>query len=193
MKLKKLNLIFFIFSTYSANLNQRKLRLHQALFKAVETDNMDLLRKVLEYRNDINLNIKDLSNNTPLLLACQKNHFMPALHLISTGSDINCYNISSGNTALIEAVKSNCSSVVYKLLRQPNIELNVCNNCGDTALHIAVENNHQVIISMLLEKDIDTSIKNVRGYTALDLATILKNRDVQLMIINSRWKKRQAE
>lgn len=184
-----INFLCIISLSCSTNLTQKQVKLYTALFMAVETNNIELLNQVLEYKKFINLDIKNKHNNSPLLIACQKNYLIPALCLIRNGSDINTYNINSGNTALIEATKNGCSPIVYKLLKQPNIDINACNNCGDTALHIAVEKNLQVIIDMLLEKKIDTSIKNVRNLTALDLATLLQNRDVQYMIINNRWKK----
>lgn len=58
-------------------------------------------------------------------------------------------------------------------------DINCLTNDGDTPLHLACENGHLNVVTVLLMHGADKSIKNKNGKTALDIA---KEKEFQTIV-----------
>jgi cytohesin len=83
------------------------------------------------------------------------------------GANPNIQNIRD-LTPLHLAALDDLSDIVYSLLyfgANPNVQ-----DCdGDTPLHIACQNGSEYTIQILLENNVDTTIKNKEGYSYEDI------------------------
>lgn len=76
----------------------------------------------------------------------------------------------AGSTPLHWAARGGHVECCQILLAIPNIHVNVPNKLGDTALHGAAWKGNAEVVSMLLEKGADRTVKNKDGETAYNLA-----------------------
>lgn len=89
--------------------------------------------------------------------------------LVAQGANINAQT-RSGDTALIIAGWSTNNVKLIKLLIDLGADLNIANNNGDTPLIDAAYLKKPEILKILLANGANTSHKNNRGLTALDVA-----------------------
>lgn len=73
------------------------------------------------------------------------------------------------NNALHYAAKKGYASIFNWLFANTKIGINTQNSDGDTALHLASKHFHQTAVALLLEKDVNLSIKNKSSQTAFDI------------------------
>jgi uncharacterized protein len=131
--------------------------------------------------------INDTTNDgtTALMCACSNASKSNELSLsivkllVKKGADINQQNTPENKpdkTALIVASELGNTEVVSLLLNTPNIELNVQDLKGNTALIYAISNpeipkeTRENIVKQLLEKGADTTLTNKAGKNAIMLA-----------------------
>jgi ankyrin repeat protein len=131
--------------------------------------------------------INDTTNDgtTALICACSNASKSNELSLsivkllVEKGADINQQNTPENKpdkTALIVASELGNTEVVSLLLNTPNIELNVQDLKGNTALIYAISNpeipkeTRENIVKQLLEKGADTTLTNKAGKNAIMLA-----------------------
>ena len=86
--------------------------------------------------------------------------------LLSMGVDPNSKD-KYGNTILIIGAQNGNKSIVKLALRHGAL-LNMSNCMGNSALHFAVEFNYTKVKDYLLKKGANTTITNLRGYTAIE-------------------------
>jgi len=91
--------------------------------------------------------------------------------MLNAGADPNLKRPNDGQTVLGEAVRGANDGALSLLLDHPNINLNLQDNGGNTALHIAAENGRTTHIARLLEKGADTTVTNAEGKTAKEKAS----------------------
>lgn len=83
---------------------------------------------------------------------------------------ITQYNISMGVN----------KDIIQYLLNRPDLDINSKNKSGNTAFHIAVENNCLDVVEMILRiYNLDTNIRNNKGDTVLDIA--IKNNNLEMV------------
>jgi len=105
---------------------------------------------------------------------------------IEENADVNVTN-RDGNTILHEfAMECFAHPSLFKMLlkQSPNIKLNVQNQNGDSALHLAVGNDNYAITMLLIEAGADTGLVNKNNETPMHLAG-LRDRFFQRMIKTS--------
>ncbi|NXT43810.1 RN5A ribonuclease, partial [Pelecanoides urinatrix] len=115
---------------------------------------------------------------TALMDACRKGHFSVVETLVQEiGADVNiCDN--KGRNALIHALKKGCAKERYEsavsialFLLDHGIDVNSKDECGKTALILAVEMQSPDLVKALLEKgEIDIDDADEKGNTALMVA-----------------------
>ncbi|TVU42642.1 hypothetical protein EJB05_09061, partial [Eragrostis curvula] len=104
---------------------------------------------------------------------------MDAIHALVGGNEIVSCTLRdvNGGTFLHVAVENKRTQVVKYICSKPGLEdiLNVKNNDGNTALHLAVETRDESIFGHLLgNRLVDLNHVNNDGYTPLDLANVIK-------------------
>lgn len=85
------------------------------------------------------------------------------------------YNIDrNGNNALHLCARFPDRFSVFKMLVQSNYDLNIPNDNGDTAAHIAAQKGNLNHLRVLVEKDADINARNKHYLSALYLAILNK-------------------
>jgi len=132
-----------------------------------------------------NGNIKNKRGETALIIACRHVNEDIIHILINQPIDIDLQD-RNGNTALIYLCqkKNEYTELVREILLKHNVNINIKNKAGNSALHIAVFNNHLEIVKLLLLNHADINIKNGEGNTVLMMASSSANREqmVQLLL-----------
>lgn len=148
----------------AARKNREKL--HNALKKNNEKAVFELLKK------GIDLNFQDDGGYNTLHIAaaygCTRNIFVTLIDLID---DVNAVT-KEGKTALMIVAQMNRNDLVIALMNEDDIDPNVQDKSDNTALYYAVmyQENIQIVKSLLFYEIVNTSLKNSRGNTPLDMA-----------------------
>ena len=124
-----------------------------------------------------NMEIKDKSGNTPLIVAILSGQPTSAKFLISKGADINATN-PKGQTALHFASFSKRPDLVDTLLNAKKINLNPTYGDGYTPLMLAVKQQDISIINLLLRNKANPNLKLKDGNTALHAAAAGQKADI---------------
>ena len=134
-------------------------------------DHQDLIKLLL--LKGANVRALRWNARTPLHDASEAGNFDAVRILLASGSDQAALT-SSGLTPLYRAIRGGNIEVVRLLYRR---EKNVNIRTWDfwTPLHEAACCNNAFMIKVLLEYGADTSIRNINGHTAYDLAESLGN------------------
>lgn len=132
---------------------------------------ISLVEILLSHGADINY--QDKEGNTALI-KCIENltseNCNNVAMLIQNNADINLIN-NKGNNALMELLHcnynndadNNATKDITRLLLRKGIPLNVQNKYGNTALHIAIENEQHDIAKLLVQHGASCSITNNNG------------------------------
>lgn len=149
---------------------------------ACATNNVSLLRKMVDFGADIN--VLDWNGNTPLHVAIQNNHNDCVSALLSKTStadqrnniDLSVFNDSGLTPLHLAAMKNNLN--VVKMLTRKAIQtqcLSIFDDMdmkhGQNALHIAIESKAYEVAEYLIKKDCISPLRlNRSGQTAVALA-----------------------
>ena len=90
---------------------------------------------------------------------------------VAKGANVHAVEAGSHRTALHKAAFWGHDHLMEWLLDDLKIDPNVQDSAGDTALHDASRFGHSKVVSALLSKGADKTIKNKQGKTAADVAT----------------------
>ncbi len=93
--------------------------------------------------------------------------------------------LSAKGIVLHNAVKEGKSNDVNTLLKYMNIDPNIQDSAGETALHIAAENCDIETAEILLKYDANPNLGNLRGNTALHIAAEMCNLKMIKIMIKS--------
>ena len=118
---------------------------------------------------------------TALLVASVKGHVPAVRQLLARGADPNHRDIY-GWTPLMRAVYEERRMVVQVLLEQPDIALNVSNDQGATALHLAAVKGNEALTRSLLLAGADPSVGDRNGRTAENLAAATGHENVAKLL-----------
>ncbi len=118
---------------------------------------------------------------TALLVASVKGHVAAVRQLLARGADPNLRDIY-GWTPLMRAVYEERKMVVQALLEQPDVALNVSNDQGATALHLAAVKGNEALIRSLLLAGADPSMGDRKGRTAENLAVAAGHENVAKLL-----------
>ncbi|XP_045461654.1 serine/threonine-protein kinase TNNI3K-like [Harmonia axyridis] len=124
------------------------------------TTKLSLTLPALAYVSQTSLRYNVFFLFTLLYIVCQKFKFEKIINLI----------FSSSYKPLLEAVSSNRPRIVTHLLKTGS-DVNIQDDKGLTALHIAAKDKNYVIVDILLDYGADTSMKDLKGNTALHVAS----------------------
>jgi ankyrin repeat protein len=187
------NIVTLLLEHYQIDLDiQSKPFGTTALTYAVAKNHVEIVRKLIDRKANVNLsnnnnnNNKDNDNETALMIASKNgNQNIVALLLESDQIDLNIQSRRFGTTALTYAVAENHVEIARKLInRKANV--NLTNNDNETALMIASRNGNQNMVTLLLESDhIDLNTQHAHlGNTALIHAVTENHVEVVKKLIN---------
>lgn len=114
-------------------------------------------------------NMIDKNESTPLMLACSGNHLPVVKYLIRAGAKVNMKD-NEGQTALHAAAKAGCLATVQFLVSTTEIDINIQDLGGWTALAWSTENLHTEVAKYLLCTGSDPSLRDQERNTCLHWA-----------------------
>lgn len=142
----------------------------QQLFIYAAKNNMRYILVFLLKHTLVDVNVKDASGLTALMVASGAGHARIVSFLLYNNADVNMID-EKGKTALMSASENGHCAVVRLLLGNNNIKINIQDEKGKTALILAVVNGHKEIVRLLLDRGADVNIQDENSYTALILAS----------------------
>lgn len=155
--------------------------LHYACLRGLE----DIVKQFL--KQGANIQVRDQSDKTPLLIAAEMGNVNLIELLLSHGANINEKNSQLlGHTALYLATKGNHEDAIKLLLkRDANINFFYERDqswseyffrrrlgCSESVLHVAAENGNGTIVKILLDHDMDANFRAGDNVTALHVACV---------------------
>ena len=160
---------------------------YTALMKACKNGRYATVLSLLDHGTQVNL--KNHQGLTALMITSGRGLHRIVELLISKGQAELDLQDHQGRTALMHSVDSlrlqqskqhfdmNFVEVVW-LLMSHGANMDIQDNLKWTALMIACQNGHAKVCSMLLDKGANSSLKNIEGLAAFDIAMSIKNRDL---------------
>lgn len=160
-----------------------------ALMMAAHFGRTDLVWAMFEHANHSSsdarlnwLNAQDAEGRTALMLAALAGQDTAVGRLIFLGANPDLKD-SSGETALMHAIRRDHLNVVYILSRYSSVDTQ--NDYGDTALMIAVKLNNFDIVKALLNNDANVNLQNKFGETALTIAVRQNNYELVRALLDA--------
>ncbi len=153
-----------------ADINTKDRNNKAAILVAIENGHENILKFLLEKGADPNGSYFKNKNATLFVFAMHNGRFNEAVHLLRAGATANFnHRYKDGKTALMLAITNNNPSLINLLVdKKQNID--TIDSFGNTALMFAAEANLFSVVSKLLEKGADPTIRQVEGKTASDIA-----------------------
>ena len=118
------------------------------------SEQKDAVLNALFSSEDLSLDIRDRSGETALHIACQKGDVTAINLLLQHCIDVNIKS-KSGQTALMCAIlypTSRQDSVLKALLSSSDLDLEICDDSGQTALDYAKKSGNSKIVECLIKK-----------------------------------------
>lgn len=129
----------------------------------------DVVKAIIEYDTELCKTAYYSYVNIALYLSAKNGHSKIVKNLISYGANVNRISPSK-DTPLIKASENGHLETVNALISNSQVDLDISNNNGDTALMIAIQKKHLEIIKSILSVPSNLNQKNHNGETALTLA-----------------------
>lgn len=140
-----------------------------ALWEAAHDGKTALVEQLLK-SNSSEIEWKDtIGGRTPLAIASVGGHVEIVKLLLQAGADINTRDTYM-LTPIILAIRFRKLKVVYALLADGSADLTCHDRFGRTALHFAVDWELPSVVTELLHKGADITVRDSKGQTVLDKA-----------------------
>jgi hypothetical protein len=114
------------------------------------------------------VNVMDDNGQTPLLYATQGNNLAAVKALLRAGADVNKGRMSSGFSPLLLACCKD-KKIFHALLHAQNVDVNIQDYSGTTALMVVTKKGYVEQIKMLLRAGASVDIMDCKHYTALNM------------------------
>ncbi|MCZ4058756.1 ankyrin repeat domain-containing protein [Pantoea sp. LMR881] len=152
------------------------------LVQAVSNQDLDTIRFLQNsaIKPKIDFNAQDIDGNNILTHSVKKGALDSLRELLSIpGMNVNHKHRHDGSLLVIAAEMNNGKMINY-LLTHPDIDVNLSDDRGCTALHYAiVKKNNELAKKLLLNESCDINIKeDVLGVTAFMQAICLNNNNI---------------
>ena len=117
----------------------------------------------------ININSKNTSGSTALMVAIENTRDEVVKALINKGANVNAAD-NKGWTPLLFAAQEGYLKIVQALLSAPEIDINARKPSVGTALMVAVDNGKDDVVKALIDYNANANIADKHGWTPLILA-----------------------
>jgi len=158
-----------IASTQTVNVIQQKTESKQnsneLLLKAAKEGNLNDVENLIQ---SANVNYKNESGNTALILASYFGHTNIVKKLVQNGANLNAFD-NNGVTSLIWCASENRYDIA-KILIESGINVNHQDNKGYSALMWACLKGNSEIVKLLLNNNANKTLLNNNGETAMFIA-----------------------
>jgi len=154
-----------------ANVNSKGWLGWAPLHKAAQLGHPEIVRFLVQDMK-AEVNIRDLENHTPLMLAAGASsetpgHVESVKTLVANNADVNAKD--DGEYSSLHLAVLNGNVEVAKVLLAAKCDVNHKNIDGFTALHTACGQKNMALVQLLLDHGADASIKDAKSKTATDL------------------------
>ncbi|XP_036364634.1 fibronectin type 3 and ankyrin repeat domains 1 protein-like isoform X2 [Octopus sinensis] len=143
-----------------------------ALMHACICDNLQAA-KVL-HRNGAPFEDFDFGGSSPLHHAVDSGSCEIISWMIRVGADVDIRDKNAAWTPLMRCASLSGNKSVAKTLIFDGANIDLRDNDGKTCLIIAVMNDHEQLVELLLESNVNVTILNKSGRTAYEIAVALK-------------------
>ena len=143
--------------------------LAEALYTAIRCDLDDYTDLLIQ--KGAHFAMQELFDISVIILACQSQNISLLRHLATYPLDFNFKRDTDGMTALMYAARYFPEAV--PLLTELQVDLNLQDYSGNTALHHAIIGSQHQSLKTLLENDADTQVKNKKQESPLHTAAHL--------------------
>lgn len=155
-----------------ADINARDKGKRTPILVAAQINDLELVRFLAEKGADINA--QDNKSFNPFIHGCINNNYELVKLMVELGTDITCLTRFGGN-GLTPAAEKGHEEIVKYLLEHTDINVNLTNTVGWTALIEAIILNDggekmQRIVRLLLEHDADPRMTDEWGVPPIELA-----------------------
>lgn len=164
---------------YGVDVNARNDNGGTALMFAAIPGHLETMALLIEQGADVNA--VGHFNWTALMVAASKGHADSVRLLLRNGADPNVQD-TYGWTPLMRAVYGNKRGAVTALLEHERLNLEVRDERGATALHVAVERGQSVLVSQLLASGADPGSIDDAGRNLLHKASVQGYDDIASML-----------
>jgi ankyrin repeat protein len=155
------------------------------LFQALRAEFFDVFKFLAE--SGASVNVFDAKKMTPLLHAIKESHYELVVEIILPNIESDNLNAQGpkGQSALIMAVVAEASEVVTALLEVDELDLDVIDKAGNSALHYALQQQNAELATAIIEKGADLNAENSEDIAPLFIALEGDMNDVfQLLVTN---------
>ncbi|MEG3071889.1 MAG: ankyrin repeat domain-containing protein [Candidatus Syntrophopropionicum ammoniitolerans] len=133
--------------------------------------------RYLVQEKGMDVNAQDESGMTPLIHAAFFGHKYVVKALLDLGADVNLPG-KGGVTVLMATLQNVANGDIARMLIDSGVDVNAGDEQGLTPLMAAIYTDSKEMTLYLLEKGAAVDVKNVKGWTALDLAKQKGNRQL---------------
>ena len=144
--------------------------------------NTDTLQAIIDHEADVNATNKH--NWTALMMACVSGNVGAMNVLLNAGAKPNMID-GDGDTCLHNAIRKGCSKDVLQTLIDHDVDVNVTNKYGQTALFPACQKGNVDVINFLLDAGSKPNITDTYCQTALMVARKNRNADAINVLLNA--------
>lgn len=145
------------------------------LLEAVGNGQEKIVGRLLDDKR-VDVNLPNSLGTAPLVLAARDGKARITSLLLSANEiDVNRSGLPESGTALFWASSKGHRGVVEQLLQRDDTEVDLPDKTrGQTPLSVAAENEHETIVTLLLEARVDVDLADYSGWTPLAYA-VMKN------------------
>lgn len=128
------------------------------LIAASKSGQLDLVHQLI-LSHPINIDYKDIHGNTPLLIACEYQHFKIAKMLINHGADVNFQSVESNGLTPLMMSSWRCNNHLVRLLHSHNANLELRDYSNNmTALLFATINKCIYTVRLLVSYHVNLEV-----------------------------------
>jgi len=166
------------------------------LLEASEAGDLEKVCHIVrEAAPPVDLNCRDETGDTPLILAASSGNHELVQFLLNEGAAVDAAN-NSGDNALIAASERSGNTAILKLLLDRGAEINGKNELGRTALIEAASMGRLQNAVLLLQHNADLNVVTSEEETALTFAVVHEYPDIVKALIEAgadvNWKSKKG-